>query len=201
MTRRWAVAFVAAALANVSAPPTSAQGWQWLRPSVNLPSRPAELLSALAAPTGPPRAVAALTGRYRPPPVPRVAKAPRLPARPRPKPTVRVDALRFAVRQLGKPYRWGSVGPDRWDCSGLVLVAYRRAGGVRLPHQTEAMLAAKAVRRIRPGQLRPGDLVWPQPGHVALYLGRGRIVHAASPSQGVRVDALWAVWAAGRIDP
>lgn len=111
----------------------------------------------------------------------------------------RGSVLRFALRQLGKRYVWGAAGPDAWDCSGLVMAAYGRQG-VRLPHQTEAMLTARRVRQVPVAQLRPGDLVWPQPGHVALYLGQGRIVHAANPGQGVRIDPLYSFLAAGRVD-
>jgi NlpC/P60 family len=112
----------------------------------------------------------------------------------------RRDPISFALAQVGKSYVYGASGPNAWDCSGLVMMAYGRTG-VRLPHQTEAMLDAPNVRRIRLAQLRPGDLVWPHAGHVALYLGRGRIVHAATPAQGVRIDALYAFQAGGRVVP
>ena len=37
-------------------------------------------------------------------------------------------AIGFAEQQLGKPYLWGGTGPDAFDCSGLVMMAYRAAG-------------------------------------------------------------------------
>ena len=39
-----------------------------------------------------------------------------------------IKAVEFALRQLGKPYLWGAEGPDRYDCSGLVLASYRSVG-------------------------------------------------------------------------
>lgn len=44
-------------------------------------------------------------------------------------------AVRFALAQLGKPYRWGGAGPDAYDCSGLTMAAWAAAGSV-LPHFT-----------------------------------------------------------------
>ncbi|GHF36566.1 hypothetical protein GCM10010218_17620 [Streptomyces mashuensis] len=109
-------------------------------------------------------------------------------ARPRPGP-----AVNYALRHVGDPYVYGGTGPRRWDCSGLVQQAYRRAG-VRLPR-----LAAdqyRATRRIPRASLRRGDLVfWSSDGaasgvhHVAIYLGGGRYVEAAHGGTRVRVSS------------
>ncbi len=103
-------------------------------------------------------------------------------------------ALAYALRHVGDPYRLGGRGPGRWDCSGLVQEAYRRAG-VRLPR-----LAAdqyRATRRVPRDALRRGDLLfWSANGrasgvhHVAIYLGGGRYVEAARPGTKVRVSSL-----------
>src|SRR5437588_420714 len=42
-------------------------------------------------------------------------------------------AVKFAYRQVGKPYQWGGAGPRTYYCSGLVMAAWRKAG-LRLPH-------------------------------------------------------------------
>lgn len=102
----------------------------------------------------------------------------------------------FALSQVGKPYRWAAAGPGAYDCSGLVLAAYARVG-VRLPHQSGAML--RYGRPVSQSQLRRGDLVWPQSGHVGIALGGGRMVHAANPTKGVIVGPIYSFWTARRI--
>ena len=53
-------------------------------------------------------------------------------------------AVRFALAQLGKPYRWGADGPKSFDCSGLVQTAYRAAGGPPAPRLAPAVRGRKA---------------------------------------------------------
>ncbi|MCO5998519.1 C40 family peptidase [Actinoallomurus rhizosphaericola] len=86
-------------------------------------------------------------------------------------------AVRFAYRQMGKPYRFGGAGPRSYDCSGLAMAAWRR-GGVRLPHRAD--IQYHIIRRKVPMRsLRPGDLVFfSGASHVGIYVGRGRFVHA-----------------------
>lgn len=137
-------------------------------------------------------------------PVERQARRPaerqtRRPIERKPKRQKRSDAVAFALGQVGEPYVWGAQGPGAWDCSGLVAAAFRR-DGVRLPAQTEQMLGSSRIRRVSRGDLRRGDLVWPNHGHVAIYLGNGRIVHAANPADGVRVDDLYGFVAGARVE-
>jgi len=104
-------------------------------------------------------------------------------------------AVSFARAQLGLPYVWGGAGPDSFDCSGLTMRAWQRAG-VELPHY-----AADQYARSRPlsyGQLRPGDLVfWSHDGspqdiyHVALYIGDDRMIEAPRTGAYVKVASLW----------
>lgn len=95
-------------------------------------------------------------------------------------------AVAFALAQVGKPYVWGAAGPGAYDCSGLVMAAWARAG-VRLPHQSGS-IAARG-RSVPAGQWAPGDVItWP--GHVALYIGGGRMVEAAHAGVPVRVTGL-----------
>lgn len=96
--------------------------------------------------------------------------------------------LRFAYRQLDEPYRWGSAGPDSWDCSGLTMQSAAHAE-IRLPHR-----AAEQARRGRPvshGDARAGDLVLWGNHHVGLYLGHDRVLHAPKPGDHVRISPLW----------
>jgi hypothetical protein len=95
-------------------------------------------------------------------------------------------AVAFALAQRGKPYRWGAEGPGAFDCSGLTWAAWR-AAGVAIPRTATGQLAG--LPRVR-GRLQPGDLViYPSRGpsrrHVAMVVGRGRMVEA--PGRGVPV--------------
>jgi len=77
----------------------------------------------------------------------------------------RLRAYRWALTQKGHPYVWGGTGPG-YDCSGLVMMAYRHAG-ISLPRTTFGMLASPLlVRVIHP---RMGDLAFYGTGHVELF--------------------------------
>lgn len=101
-----------------------------------------------------------------------------------PGPAGRVVAFAFA--QLGKPYRWGSDGPDSYDCSGLTQAAWR-SGGVGLPHNAAGQYASMA--HISRSDLRPGDLVfyYGRISHVGVYVGHGMMIHAPEYGEHVRV--------------
>jgi NlpC/P60 family len=94
-------------------------------------------------------------------------------------------AVRFAYRQVGKPYQWGGAGPRTYDCSGLVMAAWRTAG-LRLPHRAD--LQHRVIRRkVGLKHLRPGDLVFfSGDHHVGIYVGRHHFLHA--PHTGTRVQ-------------
>jgi cell wall-associated NlpC family hydrolase len=92
-------------------------------------------------------------------------------------------AVRYAYAQLGKPYVWGGAGPGGFDCSGLTMAAWRKAG-VSLPHN--AAMQYRRLPKISRSALRPGDLVFYSGlGHVGIYVGNGKIIH--SPTFGQRV--------------
>ena len=82
----------------------------------------------------------------------------------------------IARKQLGVPYRYGGASPSGFDCSGLVSWVYGRLG-VSLPHNAAALYGVG--RPVSRRKLRPGDLVFFSGlGHVGLYIGRGRMIHA-----------------------
>ena len=93
-------------------------------------------------------------------------------------------ALAFAKRQLGDPYRFGAAGPGSWDCSGLTMMAWA-AAGKHLPHSARGQFhKGHAVSK---KNLRPGDLVffYAGIGHVAIYAGHGKVIHAPQPGKRV----------------
>lgn len=105
-------------------------------------------------------------------------------------------AIAFARAQLGKPYVWGATGPNSYDCSGLVQAAYK-AAGINLPRVTQAMiLSGTAVAR---DALIPGDLVFPDIGHVQIYTNNGNVIEAPSAGKTVREVAMWGFMAARRV--
>ena len=105
-------------------------------------------------------------------------------------------ALRYALAQLGKPYVWGDEGPAAFDCSGLVQSAYA-AAGVVLPRTARPQYLS--TTRIPVRALLPGDLLffgpdrsdWNSIHHVAIYLGGGRMVHAPTTGDVVRIAPVW----------
>jgi len=98
-------------------------------------------------------------------------------------------AVQTALAQLGDPYVWGADGPDSFDCSGLMMYAWGKAG-VSLPHSSKEQ--ASSGRRVSKDQLMPGDLVfyYSPISHVAMYIGNGRIVHASHPGAPVKTDPI-----------
>jgi cell wall-associated NlpC family hydrolase len=95
-------------------------------------------------------------------------------------------AVATARAQIGKPYRWGGVGPSSFDCSGLTRYAWA-AAGVSLPHGSAAQFSS--FRRVPPGRMRPGDVVY-RPGHVGLYIGDGKMIHSPHSGERVRVSPI-----------
>jgi cell wall-associated NlpC family hydrolase len=100
----------------------------------------------------------------------------------------RLAAANVAVGKLRSPYRVAADGPRAFDCSGLVTYAFRAAGRPLAGRSSFDLWRAQGVR-IRRTALRRGDIVWTWDrgfGHVGIYLGRGRYVHA--PGVGRRVE-------------
>jgi cell wall-associated NlpC family hydrolase len=106
-------------------------------------------------------------------------------------------AAAWALTQLGKPYQWGAAGPGSYDCSGLALQAWARAG-VRLLHWTGYQWVSGP--HVPLARLRRGDLVFyaynvADPAtihHVGIYLGHGLMVDAPYTGSFVRIDSIYA---------
>jgi cell wall-associated NlpC family hydrolase len=101
----------------------------------------------------------------------------------------RSSAMRNALSKVGAPYRYGSAGPNAFDCSGLVSWAFKNAG-TSLPRSSRAMsTVGKAVSK---SDLQPGDLVffYKPVSHVGIYIGDGKMVHARTFGQPVAVTSV-----------
>lgn len=119
-----------------------------------------------------------------------------------------IHAARTAVDQRGDRYQWGAEGPKRFDCSGLVYYAYRRAGFGHLPRTSREQY--RYVRHIKRAHLGRGDLMFFRDHgrvyHVAVFLywkhGRRVFVHSPNSRGRVRKDVPWtANWRAGTLRP
>jgi peptidoglycan DL-endopeptidase CwlO len=103
-------------------------------------------------------------------------------------------AVQYALSQVGDRYVAAAAGPSSFDCSGLTMAAWRQAG-VSLPHYSYAQYSS--TRRISLSDAQPGDLVFYFGGgvhHVGMYIGNGRMVHAANPGDGVIVSDVLGPW-------
>lgn len=91
-------------------------------------------------------------------------------------------AASYAKAQVGKGYsQQARLGPNSFDCSGLVKMAWKHAGKT-VPNTTSGYPGGlKAVS----GALQPGDILW-RSGHVGLYVGNNQVVNAENPRTGVR---------------
>jgi cell wall-associated NlpC family hydrolase len=98
-------------------------------------------------------------------------------------------AVRAALSQVGKGYRFAAAGPDYYDCSGLTMWAWAQAG-VSLPHYSKAQY--EQLPHVPLDALQPGDLVffYSDIHHVGIYIGGGQMVDAANPALGVRVAGI-----------
>jgi cell wall-associated NlpC family hydrolase len=110
------------------------------------------------------------------------------------------QVIQIAKAQRGDPWRFGATGPRAFDCSGLVLYAYRMAGDLRLIGGGTLRSASAIYRyfRLRGRTSRtvatPGDLVvWGNGSHIGIYLGNGWAI--STLTSGVRIHRVRALTA------
>lgn len=95
-----------------------------------------------------------------------------------------------ALTRVGAPYAWAAMGPDAFDCSGLVVWSFHQAG-LTLPRSSQAL--ASGGQPVPLDQMRPGDVIslFPDASHVGIYVGDGRMVHAQFEGAPVIVESLY----------
>ncbi len=104
---------------------------------------------------------------------------------------VRVELVEYAKQFLGNPYVYGGTSLTKGaDCSGFVLSVFKKFG-VSLSHHSGSQ--ANAGTKIAAGDLQPGDLVFygnsrGTINHVAIYIGGGQVIHASSPTTGIKIS-------------
>lgn len=99
-------------------------------------------------------------------------------------------AVKYAMSKVnGSQYVWGAEGPTGFDCSGLMLAAYRSVG-VSLPHSSRAQFGVG--RPVSKDELKPGDLLffYSPIHHVGMYIGNGLFVHARNVRDDLDVTRL-----------
>lgn len=103
----------------------------------------------------------------------------------------RSQVVNYALQFVGNPYVWGGTSLTKGaDCSGFVMQVMRHFG-VSLPHYSGSQ--AQMGKAVKSSEMRPGDLIFyagsnGQVNHVALYIGNGQIVHAASRKSGIKIS-------------
>ena len=101
-------------------------------------------------------------------------------------------AILYAVAQLGKAYQWGTTGSDAFDCSSLVMMAYR-AAGINIARTSQQQWTTEP--QVPASRVQPGDLVFfagadgmpTSPGHVGLVIGQGQMIEAYATGFPVRI--------------
>lgn len=105
--------------------------------------------------------------------------------------SLRTQIVNYALQFLGNPYVWGGTSLTKGaDCSGFTMSVYSHFG-IGLPHYSGAQ--SNMGKAVKSGEMKPGDLLFYSSSggavnHVAMYIGNGQIVHAASRRTGIKIS-------------
>ena len=106
------------------------------------------------------------------------------------------DIVNTAKQFLGVKYVYGGSSPSGFDCSGLVYYVYKM-NNINISRTTKTQI--NEGTEISRNNLQPGDLVFPDPDHVTIYIGDNQIIHAPQPGKVVEICNLYKFWRARRI--
>lgn len=103
---------------------------------------------------------------------------------------VRVELCQYAKQFVGNPYVWGGTSLTKGaDCSGFTLSIFKKYG-IKLPHYSVSQ--SQMGTKVSLSEAKAGDLVFYAKGntvnHVGIYLGNGQVIHASSPSTGIKIS-------------
>ena len=106
--------------------------------------------------------------------------------------SVATKAISVAKSKLGDPYKWGSTGPNSFDCSGLMVYSFKQAGK-SLPRTSKAQ--SQTGTKVSMDDLQPGDLIflYSPVSHVVMYIGDGKVIEAPTSGKNVRIKPLSSV--------
>lgn len=105
--------------------------------------------------------------------------------------SLRTQMVNYALQFLGNPYVWGGTSLTKGaDCSGFTLSVYSKFG-IGLPHYSGSQ--AGMGTPVKSSEMKPGDLIFYANSrgtinHVAMYIGNGQVVHAASRRSGIKIS-------------
>ena len=105
--------------------------------------------------------------------------------------SLRSRIVNYALQFVGNPYVWGGTSlTNGVDCSGFTMKVLQNFG-VSLPHDSGSQ--AQMGKGIKSSEMRPGDLIFyagsnGRVNHVAMYIGNGQVVHAASRKSGIKIS-------------
>ncbi len=108
----------------------------------------------------------------------------------------RKEIVSQSKQYIGCPYQSGAIGPDAFDCSGLVFTVFREAAGTQMPRSVKAIYSRAKIIKLE--EAEPGDLVFFKTtgdgsiSHLGIYIGKNQFIHAASDggNTGVIVSSL-----------
>ena len=110
---------------------------------------------------------------------------------------LKLEVIAEAEKHIGKPYVYGSTGPNSFDCSGFTGYVYSKAHGIELGRSTyNQMNAGIPVSR---ADLQTGDLIFTSPGHVGIYIGDNQMLHAPRTGDYIKTSSVFSFYKARRI--
>lgn len=127
------------------------------------------------------------------------------------------NIIEFALLQLNKPYIWGATGPNEFDCSGLTYYLFKELFNININETGYGQGDTTKQFTSKIGTLTPyinnnfekGDILFfhtqsleeniptPQnryPGHVGIYIGNNKFIHASSKEKKVTISTLTNNW-------